>query len=392
MPYSFKFDASTPTTAGYLDRANFTTGSYPGLDYPSYRSAVAPSQSIATSGGVDVVAITLVAGQTYKFDIDGAALDLELDIINQSGIRVGGSDNTSDGRDPFLSFTPTQTGTYFVAVHHASNDYVNGSFGFEGTPGPTGAYKLFVSTPTVTSYSYTQTNASESYSYSDASQTVKALGGNDYVLLNGGNDIALGGSGSDSLYGGTGSDELSGESGADRVEGGSGDDVLRGGSEADRLYGGTERDGLSGGTGNDLLFGGAGNDTLWGEAGADTVYGEAGNDFIRGGEGLDVLYGGSGADTFHFLRGEAPANDYATEDRIEDFQIGDRIDLSDLYSGTLAWRGTGAFTGANQVRLVELDNGYVDVRVNLDSDSTAEFEVLVRTSGGFDLIRDDFIL
>ncbi|PNB46115.1 hypothetical protein C1X29_28585, partial [Pseudomonas sp. GW456-12-10-14-LB2] len=80
------------------------------------------------------------------------------------------------------------------------------------------------------------------------------------------------------------------------------------------------------------------------------------------------------------------------EDRIEDFEIGDRIDLSDLYSGTLAWRGTGAFTGANQVRIVELDNGYVDVRVNLDSDSTAEFEVLVKPVGGFDLIRDDFIL
>jgi Ca2+-binding RTX toxin-like protein len=392
MPYSFRFDASTLTGAGYLDRANFTTGSYPGLDYPSYRSAVAPNQSIATSGGVDVVAMTMVAGQTYKFDVDGAALDLELDIINQSGVRVGGSDNADGSRDPFLSFTPSQTGTYFVAVHHAANDYVSGSFGFEGTPGPTGAYKLFVSTPTVTSYSYTQTNASESKSYSDNAQTVRALGGNDSVWLNGGNDIGLGDSGNDSLYGGSGTDELVGGSGADRVEGGSGNDVLRGDGEADRLYGGSERDALSGGTGNDLLAGGTGNDTLWGESGADTIYGESGNDFIRGGEGLDVLFGGAGADTFHFLRGEAPANDYATEDRIEDFQIGDRIDLSDLYSGTLTWRGTGAFTGANQVRLVELDSGYVDVRVNLDSDSRAEFEVLVKASGGFDLIRDDFIL
>lgn len=392
MPLTFSFDASTLASAGYLDRADLTTGSYPGLDYPTYFSGVAPSQSIATSGGVDVFAMTLVAGETYKFDIDSGAIDLELDIIGQTGLRVATSDNYNGGTDPFLSFTATQTGTYFVAVHHASNDYVNGSFKFMGVSGPTGPYSFAVSTPTLPSYGYTLTNSADSRTFSDNSQTVRALGGSDTAWLNGGNDIGLGGDGDDSLYGGMGHDELSGSTGRDRLYGDAGDDVLRGGSDVDRLYGGAERDGLSGGSGSDLLSGGSGNDILWGESGSDTLYGEEGNDVLRGGEGLDVMYGGSGADSFHFLPGEAPANDYATEDRIEDFQVGDRIDLSDLAWGVLAWRGSQGFTGANQVRLVELSSGYTDVRVNLDSDATAEFEVLVKTAGAFDLFKDDFIL
>lgn len=95
---------------------------------------------------------------------------------------------------------------------------------------------------------------------------------------------------------------------------------------------------------------------------------------------------------FHFLRGEAPASNVAAEDQIEDFQVGDTIDLGDLIWGTLGWQGSSSFTSANQVRLVELDSGYVDVRVNLDADSAAEFEVLVKTDGSFNLIQDDFIL
>ena len=392
MPSTFSFDASTFASAGVIERANFTTGSYPGLDYPTYYSAVAPNQSIATSGGVDLVAMTMIAGQTYKLDIDNGKLDLEMDLIDAKGNVVATSDNYNGGIDPFLSFTASQTGTYYIAVHAASNDYINGTFQFEGTPGPTGSYQLAISTPTLPTYKYTLTSANESLSYSDNGQVVKAMGGSDSIWVNGGDDIVIGGDGGDSLYGGAGMDEPSGGTGNDRVEGGAGDDVLRGGSEADRLYGGTERDNLSGGSANDVLYGGSANDILWGDSGNDSIYGDDGNDFIRGGDGLDAMYGGAGADTFHFLKGEAPPNDFATEDRIEDFQIGDRIDFSDLLIGTLTWKGTGAFTGANQVRTVDLGNGYIDVRVNLDSDSASELEVLVKPVGGFALIQDDFIL
>lgn len=396
MPTPFAFDASYITTAGYLDRADFTTGSAPGVDYPTHYSALAANQSISTYGGVDVFAITLVAGETYTFDIDNGTggssyIDLELDIISQSGIKVGGNDNANGGLDPFLRFTATQTGTYFVAVHHSSNDYVNGSFEFERTGYHTGDYRLVVSTPTIPKV-HVLTNYSEYRSYSSGlNETVKALGGNDTILLNGGNDIALGGDGNDSLSGGSGSDELSGGAGRDQLDGGAGDDVLRGGLDHDTLRGGTERDALTGGSGHDLLYGGSGHDTVWGESGNDVLYGDGGNDILRGGSGIDRLFGGSGADTFHFLPGEAPPSDSSVEDRIEDFQIGDLIDLSDLAWGTLTWRGTGSLTGAGQVSVVRLANGYTDVRVSLDADAASEFEVLVKTSG-FSLLKEDFIL
>jgi len=342
---------------------------------------------------VDVFAMTMIAGQTYKFDLDNGTTNFEFDIIDQAGRRIATADNTLSGLDPFLSFTAARTGTYFIAVHHAANDYVDGSFAFERTDSPTGSYRFSVSTPAVTSYRYDLSDLSQSRSYSDNSQTVRAFGGNDAIWLNGGNDVGLGGAGSDSLYGGAGKDELSGGSGQDRLSGGSDADVLRGGSDADSLYGGTERDGLSGGEGSDFVSGGDGHDTLWGENGNDRLYGGSGNDFLRGGGGLDTLFGGAGADTFHFLRGEAPASSFAAEDVIEDFQIGDKIDLSDLAWGTLAWRGSGGFqyTGP-EVRAVNLQSGYTDVRVNLDHDAAAEFEVLVDLEGFSTLIRDDFIL
>lgn len=393
-PYFFSFDASYFTTAGYLERANFKKGSYPGLDYPTWYSAVAPNQSIATSGGVDLVAMTLVAGQTYVFDIDYGAIDLELDIINQAGLRVAGSDNYNNGPNPFLSFTASVTGTYYVAVHHASNDYINGFFRFEGTPGPTGSYQLAISTPTLPA-PILLTNYSESRSYSDYAQTVKAFGGNDVIDLNGGNDIGVGGDGDDRLYGGTGSDELSGGYGNDRVVGESGDDVLHGGYGSDLLYGGSERDSLNGGTGNDTLYGESGNDILWGDLGNDFLNGGIGNDILRGGGGVDNMTGGGGADTFHFMPGEANFDSTGfNEDRINDFYYDDLIDLSDVAWGTLTWRGTGGFTAANQVRINDLRGsiGYQEVQVNLDSDATPELAFLVRTISNVPLGSADFVL
>ena len=398
MPLNFSFDASYLTTAGTLERGDMTSGSYPGLDYPNYKSAVAPNQSISTSGGVDVFAMTLVQGQTYYFDIDNGTIDLELDIINQAGNRVGGNDNSGTGLDPFLGFTAAQTGTYYIAVHHASNDYLANSFDWERTSSPTGSYRFSVSAQTSPTYTYNLSDAAESLSYTtDSSQTVRANGGNDLIQLNGGNDIGLGGSNNDSLYGGSGMDELSGQSGSDRLYGGTEDDVLRGGSEVDSLDGGSGRDGLSGGTGDDYLSGGVGNDTLWGEAGADRLWGGDGTDFLRGGTELDILSGGAGADTFHFLRGEAPASSgytLASHDQIADFDYrqGDKIDLTDLASGVLTWRGSSGFTASNQVRVVELNNGYTEVQVNLDSDAASELDIMVNPVALGGLLQSDFLL
>ena len=395
MPFTFQYDTSYITSAGLLERGLFSTGSGYGIDNPNHYSASAPYQSISTYGGVDVVAMTLVAGQSYTFDIDNGIggsnpIDLQLDIINQAGSLVRTVDDTSSGRDPYLTFTPTVTGTYYVAVHQAGNDYVNGSFKFEGTGSDTGDYILNISTP-VLPYAYTLTNYSETRSYSDYAQTVRALGGNDVITLRGGNDIALGGDGADRIYGGWGSDELSGNAGADRLYGESGDDVLNGGLANDVLYGGSERDSVNGGSGNDLAYGGTGNDIVWGDTGNDTLLGESGNDILRGGTGVDRLYGGAGADSFHFMRGEANYDAYGfNEDRIHDFDYYDVIDLSDMAWGTLAWRGSYGFTAANQVRVSHNSDGSKSVQINLDSDRTPEQCILVNAN--FNLTSGDFIL
>jgi hypothetical protein len=137
---------------------------------------------------------------------------------------------------------------------------------------------------------------------------------------------------------------------------------------------------------------------LFGDEGDDILTGGAGNDVLRGGTGIDVLFGGAGADTFRFVNGESPqsfstsALDY---DRIEDFTRGsDKIDLRWAYGdntwGTLRYIGSTDFSYgvANTVRVEAFGGGYLKVEVNLDADTTAEMNFLVRSSLG----ASDFLL
>lgn len=400
MPTSFTFNAHSIATAGLLERANLTKGPGPGVNDPTQFSAYTPSQTIGATGEVDVFAITLIAGQTYTFDIDNGygdagSIDLQLDVINQSGLLVATSDNpAASDLDPLLRFTATTSGTYYVAVHHADNDYVSGSFRFDGVGGGTGDYSLVVSTPLLPN-AITLTNAAETRTFSNAAQTVRCRGGADTIYLHSGNDIGQGGDGNDRLWGGTGSDELTGGLGDDRLNGESGDDVLHGGLGNDILNGGSERDSANGGFGNDIVYGGLGDDQVWGDAGNDHLYGDAGNDTVRGGIGIDTMFGGAGADSFVFLAGDANFDSAGfNEDRIQDFSAEDVIDLTDVAWGTLAWRGTGAFTDAGQVRINDLRSsiGYQEVQVNLDYDAAPELAILVKTSGNMALISSDFLL
>lgn len=397
MATTFNFDASYPSTARQLERADLTTGDYPGtwFDYPNWYSAVAPSQSISSFGGVDVFAVTMVQGQTYEFDIDSASLNLQIDILDQSGRRVA----THDGSDfnAFIEWTATQTGQYYVAVRHTNNEYT-GNFDWERDTFQEGSYRFtFAATPDSTyqppstrSWSYGSGN--ESYYFTPYADEVRGGGGNDLLELRSGNDIALGGTGADTLKGEGGMDDLMGDSGNDLLFGGDSDDVLRGGLDNDRLFGGSGRDGMLGGSGDDQLFG---------ESGHDTLSGEAGRDVLRGGTGVDALFGGSGADVFRFVNGESSTSSSNTTtylDSIRDFSRaqGDRIDLryayGDASSGLLDWIGTSGFRSFSpyevRANTLGVTPGYLEVQVNLDSDSAAEMEFLVRSS----LRESDFLL
>ncbi len=381
MATRFDFDTSYPSTAVQLERANLTPGGIPENSIrPGWFNAVSPAQSISTGGGVDVFAVTLVQGQQYDFDTDNAQLNLQIDIIDQAGRLVRTIDGT--GSDVLLErFSPTQTGQYYVAIRHADNEYT-GNFNWQrdtSSNGPqTGSYQFRFSASPESAY---QPGSARTYDLSDArnvgqtselADEVRANGGNDSIQLLGGNDIALGGTGADILSGGSGSDDIMGDSGNDLLFGGFGNDVLRGGLDNDRLYGESGNDGLVGGSGSDLLIGGA---------------------------GVDILTGGAGADYFRFVNGESNASSVNTTaylDSVQDFSRaqGDKIDLRGAYgsdtTGILDWIGGSSFTAAYQVRATNanVQAGYLMVQVNLDTDASAEMEILVRAGLG----ESDFLL
>ncbi|WP_145675644.1 nidogen-like domain-containing protein, partial [Azospirillum brasilense] len=136
--------------------------------------------------------------------------------------------------------------------------------------------------------------------------------------------------------------------------------------------GGDGDDTLTGGAASDTLSGGAGNDRLDGLAGADFLYGGTGDDTLVGGTGEDVLTGGEGNDTFRYASAAE-----ADGDRITDFAVGDRLDLSGLaftyvgsgpFTGTLAQRG-GAQVG---VRFITSGGSATQVLFDMNGDGIAD--------------------
>lgn len=229
--------------------------------------------------------------------------------------------------------------------------------------------------------------------------TLNGNDGDDLITGDEGADVLVGQSGSDSLYGGIGDDILDGGSGDDVLEGGDDNDILRGQAGNDTLRGqnGNDllnaRDGaddLDGGDGNDTLDGGSGNDVLEGGAGTDVLRGRDGEDELAGGLGLDFLTGGQDADVFLF-RTTAQAGIGAQRDQILDFEQGiDIINVVSMIPGVFTFVGTGPFTGANQIRVIETATGSSIVQFNTDADLAAEAEV--RVAGVTGLTEDDFAL
>jgi len=225
----------------------------------------------------------------------------------------------------------------------------------------------------------------------DAPEEIIGLGGNDILIGFGGSDILRGGDGGDVLRGGDGPDEIYGDSGDDLVRAGSGEDRVFGGDGDDLIDGGpgsdTGNDYLNGGQGDDILVGRDGDDILIGGAGLDALIGQAGNDRLNGGEGRDVLNGGPGTDTFVYESISdsllAPAN----RDVIFGLApgAGDKIDMS-MIDANPATASDDAFTivdGFSGVagQLIYFETAMDDVwrvRADIDGDSAADFEVIVR--------------
>ncbi|WGM47211.1 Mannuronan C5-epimerase AlgE2 [Brevundimonas sp. NIBR10] len=176
------------------------------------------------------------------------------------------------------------------------------------------------------------------------------------------------GRGNDSLFGEGGNDVLivsleNGVSaGSQTVEGGSGTDTLWFSSTGtvsgvvfnlefqglrqnvpngsvlatgiENIDGSTGGDTLVGDANINQLRGGSGADTIDGRAGADRLTGDAGADVLIGGAGADQLFGGTDADIFRYLL--TSDSTAVASDVINDFQVGDRIDLAPLSATSIS--------------------------------------------------------
>ncbi|MEG3153851.1 cellulase family glycosylhydrolase [Sphingomonas sp. RB1R13] len=265
---------------------------------------------------------------------------------------------------------------------------------------------------------------------------VDAAGGNDTVMGSGGTDILNGGTGTDTMsyatsgaavdvdlqrasqFNGdaqgdqlsnfenvTGSayaDTLHGDAGVNILIGNAGDDVLIGGGSGDTIDGGSGYDTASyadssaavnvdmsrliqiGGDaqGDSLInieriVGSNFSDIISGNAGVNALVGGAGDDVLNGRGGADILTGGPGNDRFVF---DSPAN--ANGDRVTDFTIGDRLDLSLIdansrFPGDQAFKliGAQAFTGAAGQLRVYVANNTTYVAGDVNGDRIADFTI-----------------
>jgi Ca2+-binding RTX toxin-like protein len=254
--------------------------------------------------------------------------------------------------------------------------------------------------------------------------------GNDRVVGGAGVDILHGGAGNDSIDAGTENDQIFGDAGNDSLVGGTGDDTLDGGDDNDILEGGAGADTLTGGAGIDTasyvasaagvivaigststggdaagdillqieqVIGSAFGDVITGDAGANTLWGMAGDDVLTGGGGADVLKGGAGNDHFSYAATGDSTVAAAGRDTILDFSTGDLINLALIDAdgngdnGDTAFTfGTGAFTGAGQVRV--LDFGAGRYGVYLETTGNHVEDALITVYSDHALTAADFVL
>lgn len=145
----------------------------------------------------------------------------------------------------------------------------------------------------------------------------------------------------------------------------------------------------------DTIAGSAVDDGILGQDGDDRLSGGLGNDILAGGAGADILIGGAGNDSFYFFAGDSGALPN-TRDRILDFNAGDKIDLSSIDAST-TFAGDQAFVLDTDGILTEGEiqlrgNLHTLIRINLDADSDADMEIVLRGVALATLSEADFVL
>ncbi|MFO1038438.1 MAG: CSLREA domain-containing protein [Geminicoccaceae bacterium] len=392
---SLKGEAGGDTLQGGLGNDRLDGGT--GNDTASYRDATAAVQAnliSGTSGGA-LGADTLVSIE----NLVGGAFN---DSLGGNGARnaiaglLGNDKLYGDGGDDILRGGRGDDGLW-------------GGLGDDLLDGGAGKDTANYSDATAAVQANLKHGASQGALGNDKLISIENLTGGAYNDSLGGDTGAnklLGGGGNDKLYGDAGNDDLQGQDGNDTLFGFIGDDKLDGGvgidtaSYADITGAGVT---VSLALTTAQVTGGGGKDTLLnlenliGSALADSLTGSSGANTLTGGLGKDMLKGNAGNDLFDFNTA-ADSVVGVNADWITDFTgagatVADRIDLADVYAGTLSFKGTGAFTGIGQVRVVGSGSDTI-VQVNLSGTTAPEMEIHVQdgasTPGQW--VAGDFIL
>ncbi len=148
------YDQGSNYQGGYALKINtLSTGSGPNnvlSNAEPLAIGASVTDSIDTSTDVEMYRINVTAGQTISFNIDktaGSTLDSYLRIIDAQGYNVTANSNAAapgeiNGTDPYVEYTFTTAGTYFVGVSGEGNYYYNPISGSGAVSGGTGGFKL----------------------------------------------------------------------------------------------------------------------------------------------------------------------------------------------------------------------------------------------------------
>ena len=123
----------TPSTSGkyYLDAqalSSYSYGSYRLIVNAEPTTAVldlgvAQTGSIDFSGNVNLYSLALTAGVAYGFSVDGSTLaDPYLELLNSAGAVIDFDDDSGAGLGAYLIYTPTVSGTYYLAARESGNN------------------------------------------------------------------------------------------------------------------------------------------------------------------------------------------------------------------------------------------------------------------------------
>jgi|AntAceMinimDraft_12_1070368.scaffolds.fasta_scaffold06413_3 subtilisin-like proprotein convertase family protein len=123
----------TPTVSGtyFLDAQALLSSSY-GIYSLIVNSTPAGSSitvgsnvtgTVGFSGDTNLHSVALTAGVTYGFALDGTTLvDPFMEILDYYGAVVDYDDDSGPGLGAYLAFTPTTSGTYFLAARESGNN------------------------------------------------------------------------------------------------------------------------------------------------------------------------------------------------------------------------------------------------------------------------------